>query len=347
MALLEDLRKLSEKIEIQLPRMRLTEQATIFASIHPFLRALGYDPNNLDEVEPEVVADAKTHGSKSVDIAVRRSGELIFILEAKSAKVALNEYHWEQLHNYFNSKEVRFGILTNGIEYRFFTDLRKSNIMDNAPFMTVDMLNLDERLVGDLADFSKTKFNAQRILDGARRLVIRRLIQKEIDNPSDTLVEHFASQVQTSAPASLELNKYRQIVKSAWKELAGRVDNVPVVPDPVVIDPHPITNDEFYAPIFASHNGQRFEATLLVDEIMNWHKKNIMIRFEGELLTHTEATLKAVRATNPTRKTGKSGLQFWRFNHPETGEVLPINVLCEDVRRGGSLRQQLQDKLKS
>ena len=53
------------------------------------------------------------------------------------------------------TRDARYAILTNGIIYQFFTELDEKNRMDITPFLTIDMDNLDERLVRELERFTK------------------------------------------------------------------------------------------------------------------------------------------------------------------------------------------------
>ena len=328
-----------------------TEEATKQVSIRPFIEALGYSTNDLTEVEPEYIADARTSGGERVDYAIMRDGNPIIFIEAKAANIPLSENHWKQLHHYFNAEEVRFGILTNGLEYRFYTDLKKRNIMDKQPYLVIDMLNLDGRLITELEAFTKTGFDAERILASAQKMAILRSLQKEIAQPSDALVKHFGSQVHSGRLSNSDIQRYARLVKDVWRELVEREIANRMQPSLTEDDgenddvPMPqVSSDVVEVPVFASHKGQRFQATLLVDEIMNWHKKAVMVRFEGELMTHAAATKKAVRSTNPDRKTRKSGQRFWHFSHPVTGEKRPIEVIFKDVQEGGPLRRQFVTK---
>ena len=71
-----------------------------------------------------------------------QEGKPIILIEAKSATSDLNDEHASQLFRYFSVTEARFGILTNGLQYRFHSDLEKPNHMDEKPFLIIDMLKL-------------------------------------------------------------------------------------------------------------------------------------------------------------------------------------------------------------
>ncbi len=83
MGLIEEFDAIAKQISQQQQWMT-TEQATINVAIHPFIRVLGYDTNNLAEVRPEYTADAKSSGSERVDYAIMRDGAPIIFIEAKA-----------------------------------------------------------------------------------------------------------------------------------------------------------------------------------------------------------------------------------------------------------------------
>jgi hypothetical protein len=55
------------------------------------------------------------------------------LIESKHWEQDLN-LHDNQLLRYFNVSTAKFGLLTNGIIYRFYTDLVTPNKMDEKPF---------------------------------------------------------------------------------------------------------------------------------------------------------------------------------------------------------------------
>ena len=225
MSLVEKLSKISANLTKQ-KQLLLgeNEEAAIRVSILPFIEALGFDIRNLAEVKSEVTADARRKGRKRADYEIYLDGEPILVIEAKPAHNVLTEDDWDQLKGYYNDIEVRFGILTNGLEYRFYTDLKKDNVMDIEPFLTIDMLNLENRLVSELEGFTKADFDAQRIIAGAQRQVIVRLILKEMDHPSNELVRHFASQVHSGRLSDSDLQRYARLVKGGLAR-SGRARN--------------------------------------------------------------------------------------------------------------------------
>lgn len=149
------------------------EEATKQALVLPMLDALGYDIWNPAEVSPEFDADfAVRRGSQKerVDLAVLLSSTPSIFIEVKSADTSLDGHHG-QLARYFNSvTAVSLAILTNGVEYRFFTDTTEPNVMDSRPFHVANLESVDLG-VDVLARFHKSRFAANEIREYASDLI--------------------------------------------------------------------------------------------------------------------------------------------------------------------------------
>ncbi|MCY4072168.1 MAG: type I restriction enzyme HsdR N-terminal domain-containing protein [Chloroflexi bacterium] len=199
-----------------------TEEATKNAFVMPFIQALGYNVFDPTEVVPEYTADIGSKKSEKVDYAIVRDGKPIMLIEAKCATSDLSRDHTSQLFRYFSATDARFGILTNGIQYQFHTDLEKPNQMDENPFLIVDMLNFDARQVAALKKFTKSIFNMDQILSIANQLKYRReislLIDAEFHEPSTEIVRHFTRQVYSGRLRASVLDEFREIFKDSFRE---------------------------------------------------------------------------------------------------------------------------------
>ena len=168
-----------------------TEEATKTAFVMPFIQILGYDIFNPTEVVPEFIADIGTKKGEKVDFVIKKEDEPILIIECKNWKENADA-HNSQLHRYYHVYKARFGVLTNGIIYNFYTDLEKPNIMDEKPFFTINLDDLKDNSIKVLENFTKSGYNLESILDSAEALkyikAIRKEFEKEIENPSDELV---------------------------------------------------------------------------------------------------------------------------------------------------------------
>ena len=136
-----------------------TEETTKQALILPLLDILGFSAFDPNKVRAEYQADFP--GAKSgerVDYALFCNGAPVMFIEAKSYTENLSN-HCPQLSRYFNATpEVAICAITNGREWRFFTDLSNKNIMDSEPFLTVDVTMLNENDVAQLYQFRHDKF---------------------------------------------------------------------------------------------------------------------------------------------------------------------------------------------
>ena len=112
-----------------------TEEATKNALVMPFIAALGYDVFNPQEVVPELTADVGVKKGEKVDYAIKQDGEVIILIECKAAGANLSEANMSQLFRYFTVTKARIAVLTNGIHYRFYSDLEEPNKMDARPFL--------------------------------------------------------------------------------------------------------------------------------------------------------------------------------------------------------------------
>ena len=100
-----------------------TEEATKTSMIMPFFQLLGYDVFNPLEFVPEYTADFGIKKGEKVDYAIMdENNQPVILVEAKWCGEPLDK-HASQLFRYFSTTPAKFGVLTNGIIYRFYTDL--------------------------------------------------------------------------------------------------------------------------------------------------------------------------------------------------------------------------------
>jgi hypothetical protein len=120
--------------------MCTTEETTKQALILPLLDILGFSAYDPSKVRAEHFSDfpgAKV--SERVDYALFCNGVPVMFIEAKAHNQNLTN-HCPQLGRYFNATpEVAIAAITNGQEWRFFTDLVNKNVMDTKPFLTLDL----------------------------------------------------------------------------------------------------------------------------------------------------------------------------------------------------------------
>lgn len=198
-----------------------TEESTKTALIMPFFQLLDYDIFNPMEFIPEYTADIGVKKGEKVDYAIIRNDKPIMIIEAKSVTDNLNK-HDTQLMRYFSVTEAKFAILTNGIKYKFFTDLEQPNMMDKKPFLEIDLLNISENEISQLRQFAKNTFNLEVISSVASNLKymdhIKSRLKKESINPSDDFVRFMINDFYVGVKNKNVVDKFRPVVKKALNQ---------------------------------------------------------------------------------------------------------------------------------
>jgi len=198
----EKLKALAAKIALQKVKIK-SEAQTKNSLIEPFIRALGYDPSNIDEVEPEFHADAA--GNRKVDYALMQDGEPIMIVECKCCGVNLDESKRDQLHTYFVAVGIKIGILTDGIRYLFFSTAANGRNMDDTPFMEFNLEKIDETLVPELRKLCKGKFHLPTTLDTVNELKYKRkikiLLAENLEEPKENFIGYFMCEADVRATA--------------------------------------------------------------------------------------------------------------------------------------------------
>lgn len=220
----DQLMQLSDKIDKQKDNIA-TEEATKTSFIMPMIAALGYDVFNPFEVVPEMDCDLTKRGDK-IDYAIMKDNTPILLIECKHCKQNL-DLHSTQLAKYYAASNARFGVLTNGVEYRFYADLEKQNIMDEKPFLVVDMLNLTDTDIEQLKKFHKSYYNEQDILSTAQELQItiqvKDLLNRNFQQPDDEFTRYFVRSLNDGKYSAKLVEQYRPILK---KSIASVINDI-------------------------------------------------------------------------------------------------------------------------
>ena len=220
MELFNQLKGLADKIE-QLKDKIDTEESTKHAFTLPFINILGYDTFNPTEVVPEYTADIGIKKGEKVDYAIFQNDTPILIIECKHWKQDLN-IHNSQLFRYFHVSKTRFALLTNGIKYRFYTDLDEVNKMDDKPFLEFDITQLKENTVKEIEKFHKSTFDISTIVDNASNLKytreVKNLINLELADPSPEFIKLFANKAYSGRLTSKVMEEFTEIVSKAFNQ---------------------------------------------------------------------------------------------------------------------------------
>lgn len=223
MDLYEDLQRLSARISSIKDSVQ-TEEATKHSFVMPFFQILGYDIFDPNVIVPEFTADVGIKKGEKVDYAIMYEGKPLIIVEVKKHTEALNK-HSSQLYRYFGVTDAKFALLTNGIEYRFYSDINKENRLDDNPFLIVNLDELNKRDVKALERFTKSDLNISSILEMANKqrriLEIKKIFEEETAKPSDDLARMFACRIlpQGTRITGSVLEDFKSYTKTALSEI--------------------------------------------------------------------------------------------------------------------------------
>lgn len=201
----------------------ITEEATKTALVLPFLNSvLGYDVFDPTEVVPEFTADTGIKKGEKVDYALMKDGEVQILIECKKYKENINSKHSGQLFRYFSVTKARVAILTNGSVYQFYTDLDAPNKMDEKPFLTLDLEEIDEHIVPEVKKLTKSSFDVESIVGAAGELKylnqIKKLLAEQFQAPEEEFVKFFASRVYDGVLTPKVKAQFMEITPKAIKQ---------------------------------------------------------------------------------------------------------------------------------
>lgn len=222
----EKLKEFIERVR-KLKKLITTEEATKTSLVMPFFSLLGYDVFNPNEFTPEYVADVGIKKGEKVDYAITINNQVSILIEAKPVNENLTK-HASQLFRYFGTTDAKIAILTNGIDYEFYTDLDETNKMDTTPFLEINLLDLKETDITELKKFCKDNFDINVIINTASNLKyassIEKILSEEFSNPSDDFIKLILNKgVYDKVKTQNVIDRYRPILK---KSISHYINNL-------------------------------------------------------------------------------------------------------------------------
>ncbi len=177
-----------------------SEAATNQYLVLPFFQLLGYDPLNPDEIIPEAHASFSEKFKNRVDFAICKDKEPVIAVECKKVGT-LSEANRGELKGYYNAvPSVKLGILTDGIRFELYTDTGLENMMDDEPFVRVDLSEVaQEQVSGSVLDallkLRRESFNPADVGADARRKLYMAsyvdVLERSLDAPPESMVRFF------------------------------------------------------------------------------------------------------------------------------------------------------------
>ena len=219
---LKDLQDIAKRAEEHFGLYANNEQSAKISLVQPFIGGLGYDYLSPTEVIAEYTADVGIKRGEKVDYAVMRDGEPIILFECKALSNALGVSEISQLFRYFQSTNAAIGVLTNGVIYKFFSDLIDAGRMDDTPFLDVDIRCATEADILELGRFSKDIFDADGIKTAAvnakQASVLKEYLESVYERPDDEFARLLLRKLISGRVSKGRVEEHRDLVKRAFHE---------------------------------------------------------------------------------------------------------------------------------
>jgi len=232
------IRELAARLDIDKVHVS-SEEATKYSMVIPLLHILGYDISKPKEIIPEYTAGYDIKKSEKVDYAIAFNGEPKILIEIKNVNSILQHKDAIQLYKYFGATKVsiNIAILTNGIQYQFFSDLDNIHKMDDKPFFIVDIIpSIKDYEIEWLRRFHKLQFDSEKILLEAREFrcvgELIKYFQDQLNEPDDAFVKFLIKPLIKQVPSfkSIPKNKFSFIVQKAFKQFVNETIIEPILP---------------------------------------------------------------------------------------------------------------------
>lgn len=131
MAFIDDVKTLASKLALYKNYID-NEENTKNALVLPMVKLLGYDIHDPSVVRAEYPCPFGTSKDARVDYAIVSGSTPLIFIEVKPLGTDLDKHHG-QIMQYYYAKHPIFCVLTDGNEYRLYSDVAKKGYFDDQP----------------------------------------------------------------------------------------------------------------------------------------------------------------------------------------------------------------------
>lgn len=326
-----------------------TEETTKQALILPLLDILGFNPYDPTKVLAEFAADFPgVKATERVDYALYCNGQPVMFIEAKPYSSNLTN-HAPQLSRYFNSSlGVTIGAITNGKEWRFFTDLINTNVMDEKPFLTIDFTKANPEDLTQLAEFKHDNFHAEKLRYFAEEnqyiQQFKAVIKRSINEVDIDFVRYVAQQ----ASIQRQLNtKFLETIQPFVKQAVQQAISDTVVKglsSPTIITAQPVEpKDVEEQPVIATVTQ---EPDYIVhpdnEKIITTKDEQGLLRIVTELFPEIELEGRDTESYYSVLYQGKTNRWLFRYDVNRKRPTIQFNISIDDSRKSELERAGLE-----
>ena len=325
---------------------RDNEAATKASLIVPLFTILGYHVADPGECKPEYKANfgKNNKARKAVDWAFFVNDALAFLVEAKAVGKKIST-HDEQLRIYYTEgAPVTLGILTTGVQWRFFTDLAFEHVMDKKPFLEWDVLKDDAIPFEFLTILQRAEFKPELIKTWAKLKHRQSLLVAELTRllePSPEFVKLAIQNFENRNMTAAVIGEWKPILIGAIHEWAKQqMLRMALDRDIDTQDgsqPHPPKTKRTLPPKTKGPVSLKslIDAGILQPGKLTREYKGInlqadllpsgAVRFKGESYKTCSAAADVARSTVTGKKMYTNGWSFWHYVN-ENGKLVRLDT---------------------
>lgn len=194
--ILNVVKKEFSKFDFKQMEMQCSDEAkTRMYFIEPLLGIIGYSRDPKDMLTEINAGWGQKNDKADIGLIIKGKKPEI-IIECKKFGKKLTDKEGAQLNGYFSHTEgSKIGILTNGIEWRFYAEYLEKNKLHSNPFLVIDFAEIDDEKIEKFAQFHKNtqgNFLSQIIEEAQDTFFLEGFndaLSEELLNPSDELIK--------------------------------------------------------------------------------------------------------------------------------------------------------------
>lgn len=324
-----------------------TEETTKQALILPLLDILGFNPYDPTKVLAEFAADFPgVKATERVDYALYCNGQPVMFIEAKPYAANLTN-HAPQLSRYFNSSlGVTIGAITNGKEWRFFTDLINTNVMDEKPFLVVDFTKSKAEDLVQLAEFKHDNFHAEKLRFFAEEnqyiQQFKSVIKRSINEVDLDFVRYVAQQANTSRQLNTKfLESIQPFVKQAVEQAISDTV-VKGLSSPTIITAQPVEQKQLVIEKEEVKGEPDFIVNPDNEKIITTKDEQGLLRIVTELFPDVEIEGRDTESYYSVLYQNKTNRWLFRYDVNRKRPTIQFNVSVDETRKAELERSGLE-----
>jgi hypothetical protein len=284
-----DVIDLSEEIANNLKHIK-NEDETIDYCIKPFLKLLNYaKPAEVKRKYPCFKGKGGKH-NEECDIAILKDDKPIIMIECKDINNSNLESEWAQLEKYFNKHSAtKIGILTDGKEYRFYTDSQRENMLDDDYFLVYNIDTPTQEFEFIQMLYNDDNFSLRKIKEYAQSRMSYSIVKdtfiKELQDPGDEIAKLMRKLLTDIIDIKKDIIK--EYLKRIYKELIDKQNELISSNEKRKQEQHSIENKDNIE-VYVDKRGVKARG------ICNIHSMQLTLLEDSEIVFKHEKTFSGV-----------------------------------------------------